>query len=95
MVKFEYELPTDADGKPCLWQLYTPEQNQYKDPNMYLWIRRCELFVSREAILRHLERLGIRIVHVETQHELFPELATLTDIRGYKWYVCKAPIHKE
>lgn len=86
-------LELTPDSQPCLYQLYTPEQLQYKDPNMYLWVRRCELFTSPKALFAHLDRLSINIVNIEARHPLFPELTTITDSRGYKWYVCKAPIH--
>lgn len=59
---------------------------------MHLWIRRCELFCSFYAIIRHLQNLGIVIVSTN-KHELFPELVIINDVRGYKWYACEAPIH--
>lgn len=86
-------LMVDADGKPYVYQLYTPEEKQIKDPNMYLWIRRCELFVRFQDIMDHLRGLGIRVANVDFRHDLFPELITITDIRGFRWYCCKAPIH--
>ena len=87
-------LDVDPDSKPCLWQLYTPEQDQEKDPNMYLWVRRCELFTSPTRALEHLNNLGIVFNYNHFKpHELFPELYELVDERGYKWYLCRAPIH--
>jgi hypothetical protein len=86
-------LKKGVDGKPYVYQLYTPEQNQQKDPNLYLWVRRCELFTDERAVFEHFKTLGITIKHIEMSHELFPELTTITDTRGYKWYCCRGPIH--
>lgn len=90
------ELKLNPDGKPCLYQLYLPEEDQFKDPNLYLWVRRCELFTSVNALLYYLKHIiGIKIRSIETAHELFSELSTITDHRGRKWYVCLATIHHD
>lgn len=89
------EWPLDENGEPYVWQLYTPEQDQKKDPNMYLWIRRCELFFSIGDAMQHLLNLGIpNPLPRAKRHELFPELLCIEDQRGYTWYLCKAPIHE-
>lgn len=90
------ELKLNPDGKPCLYQLYLPEEDQFKDPNLYLWVRRCELFTSIKALLYYMKHIiGIKIKIIETTQELFPELSTITDHRGRKWYVCLAIIHHD
>lgn len=90
-MKMSIEISLDADGNSYLWQLYKPEINQYKDPNMYLWIRRCDIFINLEAIYSHLENLGIRNI-TSKYHEDFPELLIIIDDRNKTWYACKAPI---
>lgn len=87
-------LELDIDRHPSVWLLYTPEQDQYKDPNLYLWVRRCEVFTSPFKALNHLIRLGIKITRC-VKHEDFRELTIITDNRGYKWYLCQAPVHDE
>lgn len=90
------ELKLNPDGKPCLYQLYLPEEDQFKDPNLYLWVRRCELFTSVKALLYYMKHIiGIKIQSIEEAHELFPELSTITDHRGRKYYVCLAIIHHD
>ena len=86
------ELEINVDGQPCVWQVYRPEEDQYKDPNMYLWVRRCELFVNWWEIAKYFDKLGIFISTCH-KHELFPELFVIGDDRGKKWYICQASIY--
>lgn len=90
--KNNYRLEEDADGKPALWMLYQPEERQYKDPNMFLWVRRCNLFLTQQAAIFSLEKLGVKPQTIE-QHELFIGLWVITDNRGHKWYLEKGPIN--
>jgi hypothetical protein len=89
------EFESDADNNPCVYLLHRPEDHQCGDPNMYLWIRRCDVFTSMNAIFFYLQQLGIHIIHVQNSHALFPELTTIIDLRGFRWYVCKAPIYHQ
>lgn len=87
-------LETNVDNQPCVYLLYKPEINQYKDPNLYLWIRRCEPYTTFEAAIRWItSKLGLT-VDKYYQHELFPELTVIEDTRGHKWYIEKAAIHE-
>lgn len=87
------KLAINTDGHPTLWQLYTPEPDQRDiDPNLYLWVRRCRLFTSPEAAIESLRKLGITLTGVVQQHEDFRELTILTDVRGYRWFLCETPI---
>jgi hypothetical protein len=88
------QVDTNADDQPVMWLLYYPEENQYKDPNVYLWLRRCSVHTSVQSIYKYLERLGINTSGLGERHELFPELFVFTDVRSNrKWYFERAPIH--
>lgn len=94
MVSVLLELETNVDDQPVLWQLYLPEEQQYKDPNLYLWVRRCSLFTSVDAILKSLIRIGIRPIQLYN-HSDFPELGVVIDDRNRRFYICRAPINDE
>lgn len=86
-------LDINADGRPVLWQLYTPEPDQRDiDPNMYLWVRRCRLFISAGSAIQSLIDLGITLTGTIQRHTDFRELYILKDTRGYVWYLCEATI---
>lgn len=86
-------LTTDTDLK--LWALYQQEYDPvYKndDPNIYMWVRRFELFLTEFSAKHYLEiMLGMPIIW--EQHELFNELWLGNDKRGRKWLLEPVPIH--
>lgn len=85
-------IELNVDGKPILWQLYQPEEDQYKDPNMYLWVRRCTLHTTIDSISKYFDTVGLVIIDV-SKHELFPELWIIKTNNGRIWYACQATIN--
>jgi hypothetical protein len=86
-------LELNVDKQPSVLLLYSPEQLNPLDPNLYLWVRRCTVFVDHYSVMKHLHTtLGIDIKDMY-KHELFPELTIMEDTRGYKWYLERAPVH--
>lgn len=86
------ELPERTpDGHPQVWLLYRPEPHTSDG----VWVRKCDVFTSREAAIRHLTGL-IGHAHAQTirwePHVLFPELSIGTDGRGHCWYLEPAPL---
>jgi hypothetical protein len=85
-------LDLNIDKEPSVLLLYSPEQLNPLDPNLYLWVRRCSVFTDYHSMTRHLHNLGVYMRNMY-KHELFPELTILEDTRGYKWYLERAPVH--
>jgi hypothetical protein len=85
-------LELNVDKQPSVLLLYSPEQLNPLDPNLYLWVRRCSVFTDHYSMIHHLHKLGIVLKKIY-KHELFPELTIMEDIRGKKWYLERAPVH--
>jgi hypothetical protein len=86
------------DGHPQVWLLYSPEPftpDSIQEREINLWVRRCDVFTSRDAASDHLARLIGRPVAFRRYGELtrgwFPELWIFED-RGYRWLMCPAPL---
>lgn len=72
-----------------IWLLYRPEPFTFdSDDNraIHLWVRRCEVFTSREGIDEYFEKLLGYKIEWRT-HELFFELEIGHDKRGFRWLV--------
>ena len=82
------------DGHPQVWLLYRPEPFEIgsdDDRSIHLWVRRCDVFTSREAAHIFLERLIGRAVVFSPYDALFPEL-WIGDDRGHRWLLVPAPV---
>ena len=76
-----------------IWLLYRPEPfpfNGDDDRSIHVWLRRCEVFTSREGIDEYFQKLNINIKW--QTHELFFELEIGYDNRGYRWLICPADV---
>ena len=94
-VKHNLVLGTTPDGHPEVWLLYSPEPyppGSYDDRAIPLWVRRANVFSSREAAMIHPERLTGYVVEWRPYDPLFPELWVGTDGRGARWLMEPAPI---
>lgn len=94
-VKNEIVLGTTPDGHGQVWLLYRPEPFEPggdDDRSIHLWVRRADVFTSRETAIEYLDVLIGRQVHWRLYDPIFPELWIGVDGRGYRWLMCPAPI---
>lgn len=90
------EIPERTpDGHGQVWLLYRTEPFAFDsddDRAIHLWVRRADVFTSRERAIEHLDALIGRQVHWRPYDALFPELwmGTLGHIR---WLCCPAPLN--
>lgn len=86
-------LDLNVDDKPFVWMLYQPEEDQFKDPNMYLWVRRCTLYASFSGMVNYFNEMGVIIASCRPRGVDFPDLGEFIDVRGRKWYFCKGTVN--
>lgn len=82
------------DGHAQVWLLFRPEPfapGSDDDRSIHLWVRRCDVFTSRETAIVWLERLIGQAVPFRPYNELFPELWIGED-RGHRWLLAPAPV---
>lgn len=86
------------DGHPQVWLLYSPEPWEpggIDEQQMSLWVRRCDVFSSREKAIEHLDALiGDHVTwsrYADLTGGWFPEL--WVGRRGHsRWWLCPAPL---
>lgn len=86
------------DGHAQVWLLYQQEPwypDGVDEREMSLWVRRCDVFSSRERAINHLDRLiGDRVQwsrYSEVTGGWFPEL--WIGRRGHsRWWLTSAPL---
>lgn len=76
-----------------VWILYRREPGAVDEP-IHVWVRRCDVFTSRENAVAHLAALiGGRMANFcWTQSEIWPEIEVGDDGRGNWWVLEPAPI---
>lgn len=82
------------DGHPQVWLLYRPEPFAFDsddDRSIHLWVRRADVFTSRDAATAHLAGLLGRPVGFAPYDPLFPELWIYRE-RGRRWLLTSAPV---
>lgn len=82
------------DGDEQCWLLFSPGLFTLT-PALHHWQTPCTVWTSEAEAVRHLaELLGDDLASSLRweQHELFPELSTATDARGYRWLLVPAPV---
>lgn len=94
-VKHRLALGTTPDGHPEVWLLYQPEPHFPDSPEereMNLWVRRCNVFSSREGAVAFLDDLIGDAVAWEKYGPIFPEL--WVGRRGHsRWWLVPAPLN--
>lgn len=89
------------DGDAQVWLLYRPEPFAFDsddDRAIHLWMRRCDVFTSRDQATAFLARLIGRTVRFEPYDPLFPELWIFRDRRAeitHRWLLCPAPVNPQ
>lgn len=93
------EIPERTpDGHGQVWLLYRPEPFAFDsddDRAIHLWMRRCDVFTSRDTATAFLSDLLGHPVAFRNYAELtggwFPELWIYTE-RGQRWLLCPGPL---
>lgn len=83
------------DGDPQVWLLYRPEPFHPDGPEereINLWVRRCDVFTSRDEATAFLADLLRVDVAFRPYHPIFPEL-WIFESRGHRWLLCPAPVN--
>ena len=90
------ELPERTpDGHGQVWLLYRMEPFEFDsddDRSIHLWVRRADVFTSREKAIAHLDALiGRQVAWGPYNTDFFPELwqGRLGRVR---WLLCPAPV---
>lgn len=98
-VKHRLVMETTPDGHPQVWLLYRREPSRpdsIEEQEMNVWLRRCDVFTSRQEAIVHLDNLLGRQVRWDRYADLsggwFPELwvGRLGDSR---WWMVPAPLN--
>lgn len=82
------------DGLPQVHLLYRPEPfapDSIQEREINLWVRRCDVFTSRDRAIAHLDSLLGREVQWRPYDSLFPELWIGED-RGFRWFIVAVPV---
>jgi hypothetical protein len=84
------------DGHPQLWLLYrsepwTPTSSAEREMN--LWVRRADVFTSRQQAMDHLTSLIGRETVWAPYNPIFPELWVGHDGLGHRWWMAPAPLN--
>lgn len=89
-------FPTEQtpDGHPQVWLLYRPEPFTPDSPEereINLWVRRCDVFTSREKAVHFLAGLLGEMIEFRLYDPIFPEL-WIGESHGQRWLMCPAPV---
>lgn len=91
-------LERDVDGHDRVWVLYRPEPHRPDSPEereMNLWVRRADVFSSRERATAWLDTLIGRAVVWERYADVtggwFPEL-WVGRLGHHRWWMVPAPL---
>lgn len=94
--RVDVELQRSPDGHPQVWLLYRPEPFELDsddETSIHLWVRRADVFTSRDAATAHLAGLVGHPVGFDPYDPLFPELWIYRDRgRAQRWLLCPAPV---
>jgi hypothetical protein len=97
-VKHNIALGTTPDGLPELWLLYRQEPwrpDGIEEREMHLWVRRCDVFSSRERAIAHLDALIGDTVRWQRYADVtggwFPEL-WIGRLNHSRWWLTSAPL---
>jgi len=94
-VKHDLVLGTTPDGHLEVWLLYRPEPfpvGDISEREINLWVRRADVFTSRERAVAHLNTLLGETVPWRPYDPIFPELWIGYSRAGYRWLMCPAPV---
>lgn len=83
------------DGHGQVWLRYSPEPfpvGDISEREINLWVRRCEVFSSRERAIQSLDALLGEHVQWRPYDPIFPELWIGFSRAGYRWLMCPAPV---
>ncbi len=86
------------DGHPQVWLLYRPEPfapDSDDERSIHLWVRRADVFTSRDAATAFLARLLGHPVAFSPYDPLFPELWIYRESRHsmqHRWLMAPAPV---
>jgi hypothetical protein len=85
------------DGHPQVWLLYRPEPFEFDsddDRSIHLWVRRADVFTSREKAIAHLDALiggSVAWHNYGAATGFFPELWQ-GKLGRFRWLLCPAPV---
>lgn len=83
------------DGHQQVWLLYRPEPFHPDSPEeqeLNLWVRRADVFTSRDEAIVHLDNLIGRQVAWQPYNAIFPEL-WVGRSHGRRWWLCASPVN--
>lgn len=83
------------EGHAQVWLLYRAEPHSPDGPEeqeMNLWVRRCDVFTSRQEAIAHLDNLIGQQVAWRLYDPIFPEL-WVGELRRRRWWMVPAPVN--